>query len=358
MQKVSLREGFLQQNRCIQGFACLEFWAKRSELAERLVERLSLQICTAPSEMASLRPLGSALARLMRGMGRSASATFAIVAAQRLLGAAEDTHGHSLLLSAAELLLELYTRVTQRDRSASRRQTFTGSDQRAAHLSHLEALLLSAACATSVAAGDGSNSPTEFSTLMTSASNLFSALFKAVPLEGVRLPVWVERPHLLQDAFRPMLEAVYAAPTGASARAVAQDLTRHWEALSQGGARQSVQSGGRTGLTTYQAKVQRVTKGFALPLLSHALEQQRRFDGAEAAAKRRKVAGGNRAEEVAAWKETVAVLQQGLATLLTSLDGAEHLLQGLYASLREPLRSMFKELHGGWQKHGRYQGET
>eukprot|EP00434_Breviolum_minutum_P035905 symbB.v1.2.031796.t1/scaffold3725.1/size51411/1 len=43
-------------------FACLEFWAKRSELAERLVERLSLQICTAPSEMASLRPLGSALA--------------------------------------------------------------------------------------------------------------------------------------------------------------------------------------------------------------------------------------------------------------------------------------------------------
>ena len=26
----------------------------------------------------------------------------------------------------------------------------------------------------------------------------------------------------------------------------------------------------------------------------------------------------------------------------TSLDGAEHLLQGLYASLREPLRSMFK----------------
>ena len=39
MQKVSLREGFLQQNQCIQGFACLEFWAKRSELAESLVER-------------------------------------------------------------------------------------------------------------------------------------------------------------------------------------------------------------------------------------------------------------------------------------------------------------------------------
>ena len=38
-------------------------------------------------------------------------------------------------------------------------------------------------------------------------------------------------------------------------------------------------------------------EGFALPLLSHALEQQRRFDGAEAAAKRRKVAGGNRALE-------------------------------------------------------------
>ena len=29
--------------------------------------------------------------------------------------------------------------------------------------------------------------------------------------------------------------------------------------------------------------------------------------------------------------------------LRTSLEGAEHLLQGLYASLREPLRSMFKE---------------
>jgi len=28
------------------------------------------------------------------------------------------------------------------------------------------------------------------------------ALFKAVPLEAVRLPLWVERPHLLQDALR------------------------------------------------------------------------------------------------------------------------------------------------------------
>lgn len=61
---------------------------------------------------------------------------------------------------------------------------------------------------------------------------------------------------------------------------------------------------------------------------------------------------------MAAWKEAVSVLQQGSTSLLNSLEGAEHLLQGLYASLREPLRSMFKELHGGWQKHGRYQGVT
>ncbi len=43
------------------------------------------------------------------------------------------------------------------------------------------------------------------------------ALFKAVPLEGVRLPVWVERPHLLQDAFRPgvkILEITVMSDTG------------------------------------------------------------------------------------------------------------------------------------------------
>jgi len=32
----------------------------------------------------------------------------------------------------------------------------------------------------------------------------------------------------------------------------------------------------------------------------------------------------------------------GFSELRNSLEGAEHLLQGLYASLREPLRSMFK----------------
>ena len=89
--------------------------------------------------------------------------------------------------------------------------------------------------------------------------------------------------------------------------------------------------------------------------MAHALEQQRRFEGAEAAAKR---SARPRGEELVAWKEAVTILQQGLSQLLSSLDGADHLLQGLYASLREPLRSMFKELHGGWQKHGRYQGEA
>ncbi|CAK9116304.1 unnamed protein product [Durusdinium trenchii] len=96
-----------------------------------------------------------------------------------------------------------------------------------------------------------------------------------------------------------------------------------------------------------------------MPLVAHALEQQRRFEGVEAAAKAKAQAhSSDRVQEVAAWKDAVGVLQQGLVPLMNSLEGAEELLQGLYAALREPLRSMFKELHSGWQKHSRYKGET
>eukprot|EP00435_Cladocopium_sp_Y103_P001047 s2611_g1.t1 len=243
-----------EENEAQDSFACLELWAKRSVRSAEFLERLSLRICSLPSDEASLRPLGSALARLVRGM-RSSSA--ALVAAQRLLGAAEDATKPSLLLCAADLLLALFARASGTTRAGGRglRRNRRFHPQ----LSQLEALLLSCACESArKAPGEGAD-PNSFLALTTCASKLLSALFKAVPLEAVRLPLWVERPHLLQDAFRPILEAVYAAPTGASACLVAQDLARLWEALSQGGARQAVQSAGRTGLTTYQAKVQRAT---------------------------------------------------------------------------------------------------
>lgn len=301
-----------EENEAHDSFACLELWAKRSDCSAEFLERLSLRICSLPSEEASLRPLGSALARLVRGMRSSSSA--ALVAAQRLLGAAEDATRPSLLLCAADLLLALFAHASGSTRSSGRGLR---RDRRHPQLSQLESLLLSCACESArKAPGEAAAAdPKSFLALTTCASKLLSALFKAVPLEAVRLPLWVERPHLLQDALRPILEAVYAAPTGASACLVAQDLAQLWEALSQGGARQAVQSAGRTGLTTYQAKVQRATAGFALPLLSHALDQQRRFEGAEAAAKRGR-GSATRAEEVAAWKEAVSVLQQGSTSLL------------------------------------------
>jgi len=155
------------------------------------------------------------------------------------------------------------------------------------------------------------------------------------------------------------------APSGALAVRTAADLARLWEAYSQGGTRQVAQSAGRTGLTTYQAKVQRATKGYATMLIAHALEQQRRWHGVEAAVQRslrgassNEASSNIRSTELAAWKEVVSVLQTGLAPLLACLEGSEHLMQGLYAGLREPLSSMFKELHKGWQQHGRYQGEA
>ncbi|CAL1144778.1 unnamed protein product, partial [Cladocopium goreaui] len=130
-----------EENEAHDSFACLELWAKRSDCSAEFLERLSLRICSLPSEEASLRPLGSALARLVRGMRSSSSA--ALVAAQRLLGAAEDATRPSLLLCAADLLLALFAHASGSTRSSGRGLR---RDRRHPQLSQLESLLLSCAC--------------------------------------------------------------------------------------------------------------------------------------------------------------------------------------------------------------------
>eukprot|EP00927_Polykrikos_kofoidii_P066273 TRINITY_DN61901_c0_g1_i1.p1 TRINITY_DN61901_c0_g1~~TRINITY_DN61901_c0_g1_i1.p1 ORF type:complete len:2002 (-),score=410.30 TRINITY_DN61901_c0_g1_i1:70-5976(-) len=225
-----------------------------------------------------------------------------------------------------------------------------------------------------------------FSALLSCAYGLYSALFSSVPPEGRRLPTWTQKPHIVVDGLKLMIEAVYASPTGSRASAIAADVTRLWEAFTQGGTRVVTRSAGRTGQSTYQAKVQRANQGFVIMIIGHALEQQRRWAGVDAAVQRSllllkqargashaaapKAAigastadttttqGGLRAAETTAWKETVGLVQLGMASLLESLEGADHLKQGLYVALREPVNAMFREVHEAFQKRTRYKGEA
>eukprot|EP00928_Gymnodinium_smaydae_P094997 TRINITY_DN8089_c0_g2_i3.p1 TRINITY_DN8089_c0_g2~~TRINITY_DN8089_c0_g2_i3.p1 ORF type:complete len:1808 (-),score=351.14 TRINITY_DN8089_c0_g2_i3:13-5436(-) len=200
-----------------------------------------------------------------------------------------------------------------------------------------------------------------YSRLLASSYGLLSLLFSSVPIEGRKLPTWTEKPHILIGIMKLMLEAVYAAPSGAKAAAVAADTTRLWEAFALGGTRMVARSAGRSGQSIFQAKVQRATQGFGIMIIAHSLEQQRLWPGVDAASQRCIAEGLGatpRAVEEASWREVPSLVQTGLQALLGGLEGAEHLKQGLYASLREPLSTMFKELHEGFQQRGRYRGEA
>eukprot|EP00439_Symbiodinium_sp_Y106_P048300 s3792_g6.t1 len=276
----------------------------------------------------------------------------AAAAARRLLASAEEPgapaeHCAALHISASKMTRALYVHLASPLMAAGRHRRLPHK-----HLADLEGQLLeTAACTARAAVGRGYPADLTpagagaFAALQVAANSLLKAIFAAVPSEGVRLPAWTERPHLLADALRPMLEAVYAAPNGTAAVQAAGDVTRLWEVLSQGGSRSTAASAGRSGHTTFQARVQRATMGFALPLIAHALSCERQFAGVEAAARR---VGGARDEEAAKWKEAVSILQEGQSSLLNSVKGAENLLQGLYATLREPLRSMFKLCLFAW----------
>jgi len=206
--------------------------------------------------------------------------------------------------------------------------------------------------------------PSHFGELVASSYALMSTLFSVVPPDGARLLGWTRKPHIVVEVLKVLLEAAYAAPDGARAAAAAGDVTRLWEAYTQGGTRLVAQSAGRSGQSTYQAKVQRATKGFVIMLVAHALEQQRQSAGIEAATQKSlrrlppHMRAGSRSAEVAMWKEAVDTLQLGLTPLLVSLEGSEHLKQSLYVGLREPLNSMFKDMHENYQVRGRYQGSA
>eukprot|EP00929_Paragymnodinium_shiwhaense_P086612 TRINITY_DN47107_c0_g1_i1.p1 TRINITY_DN47107_c0_g1~~TRINITY_DN47107_c0_g1_i1.p1 ORF type:complete len:1737 (+),score=449.88 TRINITY_DN47107_c0_g1_i1:78-5288(+) len=203
-----------------------------------------------------------------------------------------------------------------------------------------------------------------YSALLSSVYVLMSALFSSVPSEGKKLPTWTQKPHILLSILKVMLEAVYSAPTGAQAAAIAADTTRLWEAFSLGGTRLVARSAGRSGQSIFQAKVQRATQSFVIMLVAHALEQQRAWAGVDAATQKslQKLAPQMRAEarpaETAAWKEASSLVQAGMHVLLSSLEGADHLKQSLYVSLREPLTTMFKELNENFQKRSKYKGEA
>jgi len=200
--------------------------------------------------------------------------------------------------------------------------------------------------------------------LLSSAYSALSAIFSSVPSETTKLPPWTRKPHVVLDILKAMLEAVYTATSGRDAARVAGDVARLWEAYAQGGTRLVAQSAGRAGKATHQAKIQRATKGFVIMLIAHALDQQRLWAGVEAAVKRSLIrldAGSHattRSIETVSWKEAVCVLQTGMVSLFACLDGSDHLKQALYASLREPLGTMFKELHEGYQKRSKYTGEA
>ncbi|CAE7244268.1 unnamed protein product [Symbiodinium sp. CCMP2592] len=335
--------------------------------AEDLLQRICFRISSrSAKEGPALATLGSAAAALLSGLPRTPALPDAVIgdaaaAARRLLGSAEEPgapaeHCTALHVSASKMTRALYVHLASPLMASGRHRRLPHK-----HLADLEGQLLeTAACTARAAVARGfpaDSTPagaSAFAVLQVAANSLLKAIFAAVPSEGVRLPAWTERPHLLAEAFRPMLEAVYAAPNGTAAVQAAGDVTRLWEVLSQGGSRSTAASAGRSGHTTFQARVQRATMGFALPLIAHALSCERHFAGVEAAARR---VGAARDEEAAKWKEAVSILQEGQSSLLNSVKGAENLLQGLYATLREPLRSMFKELHQSWQKR-RYQGEA
>lgn len=206
--------------------------------------------------------------------------------------------------------------------------------------------------------------PLTFSRLCTSTYDLMSALFSSVPSEGTKLPGWTQKPHIVVGVLQAMLEEVYAAPSGAQASAIAADTTRLWEAFVLGGTRMMARSAGRAGQSSFQAKVQRATQSFAIFLIAHALEQQRRWAGVDAAVQRcllqvaPNARSGARANEAALWREASEQVQVGMGALLDGLEGADHFKQGLYVSLREPLNTMFKELHEGFQQRTKYRGEA
>lgn len=335
--------------------------------AEDLLQRICFRISSrTANEGPALAALGAAAAALLAGLPRTPALADAVLrdaaaAARRLLASAEEPGAPAencaaLNVSASKMTRALYVHLASPLMAAGRHRRLPHK-----HLADVEGQLLeTAACTARAAVARGypaDSSPAgarAFLALQSAANSLLKAIFAAVPSEGMRLPAWTERPHLLADALRPMLEAVYAAPNGTAAVQAAGDVTRLWEVLSQGGSRSTAASAGRSGHTTFQARVQRATMGSALPLIAHALSCERHFAGVEAAARR---VGSARDEEAAKWKEAVSILQEGQSSLLNSVKGAENLLQGLYATLREPLRSMFKELHQSWQKR-RYQGEA
>merc|ERR1719235_682024 len=112
---------------------------------------------------------------------------------------------------------------------------------------------------------------------------LLSVVFSAVPSDSARLPSWTKKPHAVVSALKALLEAVYAAPHGAAAAVTAGNVARLWEAYAQGGVKLVTLSAGRTGQSTYPARIQRATKNFMIFVIAHALDQQRRWGGVETA---------------------------------------------------------------------------
>lgn len=376
---------------------------RREHLVVFLARRLAVTAMRAVTDsgmdfLLSLCAIVIGLASLLRGMPqrpplRTSAAGGVISAMHAMLSVSYENKGITvpdgrrdqsvdLHLCAAEVVLNLYAHLgasLQYSGNAAGKKPHKKLDDAEALLLRTAGLLARlalqlrrhgrgdraalVALPTSLVPADAAGSP-QFGDLLASAYSLMSALFAAVPGEGSRLPPWTSKPHIVVDVLKAMLEAVYVAPCGAQAARTASNVARMWEAYAQGGTRLVTQSAGRTGQSTCQARVQRATKGFIIMIIAHALEQQRRWTGIDAAVQRclrrldQQHREGARQQELAQWREAVAALELGVAPLLASLEGSEHLKQGLYRGLREPLSTMFKELHEKYQEHGRYHGKA
>jgi len=358
---------------------------RAGQLAMRIIEEASPQLSPLLGVAAGLAAVLQSLPFLPRM--KSVVASRVATAAHGVLALSADRPGASvfgtspgsrtsLLLAVSAIALNLYTHL------AAAQQQRPGRAIRERHykLGEAEALLLHTAGALCRAAlqpwyrdaagvddagrAIKASSSADCTALVSSAYGLMHALFSSVPVEGKRPPSWAQKPHIIMAIFKAMLEALYAAPSGADAAVIGSELVRLWEAFSAGGTRLVTRRAGRSGQSIYQARVQRATQNFVIMIIAHALEQQRQWAGVDAAVERTllrfdpKARAAARASEAASWREAVSVLQDGFAPLFDSLEGADHIKQALYASLREPLNNMFKELHESFQKRTKYRGEA
>eukprot|EP00397_Hematodinium_sp_SG-2012_P016327 GEMP01016655.1.p1 GENE.GEMP01016655.1~~GEMP01016655.1.p1 ORF type:complete len:890 (+),score=238.46 GEMP01016655.1:133-2802(+) len=172
------------------------------------------------------------------------------------------------------------------------------------------------------------------------AAQVLLLLFR-LPLPRGGQPPWVKMIPAVLACVRKITESAYQAPSGEEALKRARETVRVWQVVSNGSVRWAPSVG-------YKRLQQALRKYIGLMVASF-LDVDRKFVGADRAAH-----DGSR-EEIARWKEAQKILQQGLLPLMEMME--ERQKQALFTQLQEPLKSMFRDAHAGFKKHGFYTGK-